>query len=120
MSAPPCDDAVGRLKIFQPSGVVRAAFSKLGRLLGGFLDWAQHHSIVKLAALIGQISILAGSATYIADEPKREAASISATLGAIKEAIGQPYNDARYRALRFLNANCVSATGLNLESAELS
>ena len=120
MSDPPCDDAVGRLKTFHPSAVVRAAFSKLRQLLEGFIDWVQLHSFVKLAALISQISILAGAATYIADEPKREEAAISAALGAIKEAIGQPHNNARYRALKFLNANCVSAAGLNLESAELS
>src|ERR1700741_2115925 len=99
MSAPPCE-ADRRLKIFRPSSVVTAAFSKLGQLVEGFIDWAQHHSFVKLAALIGQISILAGSATYIADEPKRKEAAVSAALGAIKEAIGQPSNDARYRAFR--------------------
>jgi ABC-type sugar transport system substrate-binding protein len=82
--------------------------------------WLPFVALAAVAAVISQITVLSAAVRYFLDAPERHRATIAEALTSIRIVKDQPYSDARRRALMLLDANCESATGLNLEHAELA
>jgi len=89
------------------------------RTLGEVVQWFENLSLLQLANLIGQFTLLLAVVSYVVEAPKRQRDAINNARDIIYERSDQPFSDARIEAFEFLNRNCIPIVGFKIENASM-
>ena len=89
------------------------------RTLGEVVQWFENLSLLQLANLIGQFTLLLAVVSYVVEAPKRQREAINNARDIIYERSDQPFSDARVEAFEFLNRHCIPIVGFNIQNASM-
>jgi len=89
------------------------------RTLGDLVKWFEQLSLLQLANVIGQLTLLLALVSYVVEAPKRRQLAINDARDVIYERSDQPFSTARLEAFQFLNASCVPIIGFNAAEASM-
>jgi uncharacterized protein YjbI with pentapeptide repeats len=89
------------------------------RTLGDFVRQFESLSLLQLANLMGQLTLLLALVSYVVEAPKRYQQAINTARNTVYERSDQPFSDGRQEAFEFLNRNCIAIVGFSAEKAAL-
>jgi uncharacterized protein YjbI with pentapeptide repeats/DNA-binding LacI/PurR family transcriptional regulator len=91
----------------------------LDQQLGDFVNWCQNISLYQLATVIGQVTLLLAVFSYFVDAPRRHQQAVNSAKQILRDRAGEPYNQDRVTALKFLTENCEDLTGIKAPQASM-
>lgn len=91
----------------------------MDKRLGDFIEECQNLSLLQLAGLVSQVTLLIALVSYVFEGPQRHQQAINDARNAITERVDQPYSQDRVEAFEFLNKNCVPIVGFTAEKASM-
>lgn len=109
--------------VTQSSLVINPALkpvSWLDHRLGDFVDRLKDISIVRLAILIGEATLLLAMLSYVTEAPQRKQQAIEGARNDVLEQGDRPYSSTRLKSLMFLNRECADFPGFAAPNADLA
>ena len=89
------------------------------RKIGDVVQWFQGLSLLQLASVLGELTLLLALISYVVDAPKRQQEAINNARTAIADRVDQPFSHGRREAVEFLNQQCVPIVGFDMTQASM-